>query len=110
MFIYTIYDRKAEYCLPVFSQRSNAEAERQFTQLVVASDTQMSQYPGDFDLVCIAAMDVQSGKVNALEVPRTVTNGLTCLVNSRSERQRYKSALEQPEQMDIEEITGSDAS
>lgn len=102
MFIYTVYDRKAQYCLPVFNAKTDVDATRQFTSLVVTSDTDLSKYPADFDLLAIADFDVGSGKVRPIEPYRIVINGLVALTTSNAERSRYKKILDG--QLDIEDF------
>lgn len=97
MFIYTIYDRKASYCLPVFSLKSEADARRQFSEIITQSDTLVSKYPGDYDLVCIAEFDEQTGNVIPYSPTETVINGLTALQAAQHEREQYQKALKRSE-------------
>lgn len=103
--LYSLYDRKAGYYLPVFSVRSDADATRQFAQIVVTSDTPVAQYPADYDLVCVGSMDLELGYITPEHPVRVLLNGLVCLQNAQTERARYKALLADP-QMDIEEIIG----
>lgn len=100
--IYTVYDRKSEYCLPVFSMRSEAEAIRQFTQLVMSSETDVSKYPADFDLLAIAHLKIDTGFIAAISPPKPVINGLVALTAANNERGRYKRVLDG--QLDIEDF------
>lgn len=100
--IYSIFDRKAEYYLPIFQHRSDTDAIRDFTQVVMASETQISQYPADFDLVRIGLLQLETGLIQAVHPSALVINGLVALTNAQSERGRYKAVLAQ--QMAIEEI------
>lgn len=100
--IYSIYDRKAQYYLPVFQHRSNADAIRDFANVVTSSETPIAQYPADYDLVIIGSLDLESGQITPQYPCGTVLNGLVALTNAQAERGRYKAILAQ--QMDIEEI------
>lgn len=101
--IYTVFDRKATYCLPVFNVKSDADAIRQFASIVVSSDTDVSKYPADFDLMAVAHLDIQTGQVQPIYPPELIINGLVSLQNTQTERKRYKAVLDQ--QIDIEEFT-----
>lgn len=103
MHIYSIYDRKAGYFLPVFNVRSDADAVRQFKQIVVQSDTDISKWPADFDLCRLARFDLQNGRIEP-EIPfGTVMNGLVALQEAHSERSRYAKSIESA-QVDIEDL------
>lgn len=106
--IYTVRDRKAEYCLPVFSAKSDTDAIRSFTETVVSSDTDMSKYPADFDLLAIAEFDIQIGFVKVITPYQILINGLVAIQQANELRSRYKKALDG--QLDIEDFTSpSDA-
>lgn len=102
--IYSIYDRKAQYYLPLFNDRTDADAIRRFTEIVTVSDTPVSKYPADYDLVRLGALDLESGQIVPEYPVGTLLNGLVALQNAQTERSRYKVLLERPEQVDIEEI------
>lgn len=99
--IYSIYDRKAQYYLPVFVARTDADALRQFADLVVNSDTPLSKYPADFDLVRLGVMNVESGNIDPERPVGLLINGLVSLQASIAERERYRKATTQ---MDIEDV------
>lgn len=101
-FIYTIFDRKAAYCLPVFNVKTDTDAMRQFTNIVVNSDTDISKYPADFDLLCIGHIDLDSGFIKEIHPPKTIINGLVALTGAQSDRARYKKVLDG--QLDIEDF------
>ena len=100
--IYTIYDRKAQYCLPVFSFKSDADAIRSFTQIVVSSDTDIAKYPADFDLIAIATLNIETGQCFEIMPMQILINGLVALQTSNNERDRYKKVLDK--QLDIEDF------
>lgn len=100
--VYSLYDRKAQYYLPLFTMRSDADAVRQFASIVTTSDTPISQYPADYDLVRLGSIDLETGLINPEYPVGTVINGLVALQNANTERSRYKAILAQ--QVDIEEF------
>jgi len=100
--LYSIYDRKAAYYLPVFQQRAHADAERQFTEIVTSSDTPIAKYPGDYDLVCLGEIDLESGQIVPKYPCETIVNGFVALQNAHLERSRYAKALNP--QVDLEEL------
>lgn len=93
-FIFSIYDRKAQYYLPPFSARSEADALRTFAEAVVSSETPVSQYPADFDLLVLGSVDLETGAVTPEHPsPRPLVNGLVALTNAQRERSRYQAIL-----------------
>lgn len=106
--LYSIYDRKAAYYLPVFTLRSHADALRQFTEIVTASDTPVSKYPADYDLVCLGKMDLETGQVVPTFPCEVLMNGLVSLQNAHLERSRYAKSLDV--QSDIEEFLAEPSS
>lgn len=101
--LYSIYDRKAAYYLPIMTVRSDADAERQFQEIVVQSDTPVSKYPADYDLVCLGSIDLEHGRIDPTYPVRTLINGLVSLQQAQTERQRYAKILNDP-QIDIESL------
>lgn len=91
--LYAIYDRKAEYYLPVFPARGDAEAWRMFTETVVKSETPISQYPADFDLVRVATINLETGVVTPEHMPTLLVNGLAALTEAQRQRSRYQTVL-----------------
>lgn len=102
-FIYSVYDRKAQYYLPPFYADSNVQALRSFTEAVVTSDTDISRYPSDFDLVGLGHIDLITGKVTSLTHVDLIINGLVALQQAQEERRRYRLATQGGEQLDIED-------
>lgn len=93
-FVFSVYDRKAQYYLPPFASRSEAEAVRAFVELVMNSETPISQYPADFDLMQVGTFNLESGGLNpVVPVPRPIINGLVALTDAQRERQRYQTIL-----------------
>lgn len=100
--LFTIYDRKAAFYLPLFQMRSHAEAERQFADIVTSSDTPIAKYPADYDLVCLGSIDLETGMITPTYPVETIINGLVALQNAHLERSRYAKALNP--QVDLEEL------
>lgn len=100
--LYSIYDRKAAYYLPIFQMRSHADAQRQFTEIVTQSDTPVSKYPADYDLVCLGSIDLETGQIAPSYPCETIINGLVSLQNAHLERSRYAKAINP--QVDIEDL------
>jgi len=101
--IFSIYDRKAAYYLPLFTMRSEADAIRQFNSIVTQSDTDVSKYPADYDLVAIGDIDLEIGRIEPIYPARTIINGLVAFQAAQAERARYAKLLSNP-QIDIEEL------
>lgn len=101
--LYSIYDRKAAYYLPLFQMRSHADAMRQFADIVAQSDTPIAKYPADYDLVCVGSIDLESGLINPIYPVETIINGLVSLQNAHLERSRYAKAIS-ADQVDLEDL------
>lgn len=99
-YIYSVYDRKAQYYLPIFTRRSDADAQRQFAEIVATSDTPISKYPADFDLVRLGTIDLETGSIEPEHPMGLLINGLVSLQALNAERKRYSQSL--GEQMDVE--------
>lgn len=100
--IFSIYDRKAAYYLPIFAMRSNSDAIRQFESIVTTSDTPVARHPADYDLVSLGSIDLETGLIEPTYPVETVINGLVSLQNAHLERSRYAKAINP--QVDIEDI------
>lgn len=64
MKIFTIFDSKADYYLPPFFARTNAEAIRTFSQAVNDSSHHIGQNHADFTLFYIGDYDETTGFVD----------------------------------------------
>lgn len=102
MNIYAAYDRKAQYYLPLFQTRSDAEAIRSFTEAVVSSDTNVAKYPADYDLVRLGQLDMETGEITPQWPVGLMINGLVALQASQAERARYAKAINP--QTDLEDL------
>lgn len=103
--IYSVYDRKAQYYLPLYIADSDAQAERQFSNVVVTSETDISKYPADFDLVCVGTMNMENAEILPKRPVDLIINGLVALQAANFQRSRYQKVLS--DQMDIEEFAQS---
>lgn len=100
--LYSIYDRKAAYYLPLFTMRGHADAQRQFTELVTTSDTTISKYPADYDLVCLGQINLETGQISPTYPCETIINGMVSLQDAHLERSRYAKAING--QVDLEDL------
>lgn len=91
--LYSIWDRKAGYYLPAFNVKSDADATREFTGIVIQSETPVSLYPADFDLVKLGTIDMESGYIDPINPVHTIVNGLVALEEAHRQRRLYKSVL-----------------
>lgn len=101
MKIFAAYDRKAQYYLPTFQARTEVDAIRSFTDAIMG-DTPLAKYPADYDLICLAEIDMETGKIDPIWPVDLVINGYTALDLAQKERGRYAKALSG--QTDIEEL------
>lgn len=102
MNIYAAYDRKAQYYLPIFQTRSDAEAVRSFTDAVVSSDTNVAKYPADFDLIRLGEIDMETGQITPEWPVGLIINGLVALQAHQADRARYAKAVNP--QTDLEDL------
>lgn len=105
--IFAAYDRKAQYYLPLFQSRSEAEAIRSFSEAVISSESPVSRYPAEFDLVCLGQVDLETGSITPMHPVGLVINGLVALQAAQAERARYAKALNP--QTDIEDFIGGES-
>lgn len=94
VYLYSIYDRKAQVYIPPFTAPHEAQAIRTFAEAVLTSETPVSHYPADFDLLLLGAVDIETGVLTPeMPTPRPIINGLVALTNAQRERQRYQAIL-----------------
>ena len=74
--IVTLFDRKAEYFLPIWLSDNDQTAKRQFVNLVKESDTLINKNPEDFILFKVGKFDDKSGKVKEIIHHVELANGL----------------------------------
>lgn len=99
--IFAAFDRKAQYYLPIFQARTEVDAIRSFSDAIMG-DTPLAKYPADYDLICLAEMDTESGKITPIWPVDLVINGYTALDLANKERSRYAKAING--QVDIEDL------
>lgn len=102
MQIFSVYDRKAGYYLPMFTCRSEGEALRHFSKLVTESDTPCAQYPADFDLCRLGRVDLETGLLEKVQPIDLLINGLVSFTTALQERERYKKVS--AAQLDLEDV------
>jgi len=102
--LFAAYDRKAQYYLPVFQARSEAEAIRSFSEAVISSDSNVSRYPAEYDLVFLGDMDMETGEITPQFPVGLIINGLVALQAAQADRARYAKALNP--QIDLEDLIG----
>ena len=76
MNVYSIYDSKGEYWIPIWIARSHADAIRDFTRSVSSPGTPIGDHPADFQLVCVGTWDDDSGTLIPHEVKQTLGSGI----------------------------------
>lgn len=99
--IFAAFDRKAQYYLPIFQARTEVDAIRSFTDAIMG-DTPLAKYPADYDLICLAEMDTESGKITPIWPVDLVINGYTALDLANKQRALYAKAING--QVDIEDL------
>lgn len=72
--LFSIYDSKAEFYLPVFQMKSQGEAIRAFTQSAQKGQSDLALYPMDFTLVEIGTFDDSNASVTMYEHKKILGN------------------------------------
>lgn len=74
---YSVRDAKAEaYNLPFF-KHMHGEAEREFTKLARDPQSQVNQFPEDYDLYYVGNYDLQTGVFKALDTPQHMLKAIS---------------------------------
>lgn len=92
--LYSIYDRKAQYYLPLMQHRAEADAIREFTDICFNGDLPIAKYPADFDLIELGEWGTGDGAITPSTHPVPIINGLVAIQNAQAERRRYQAILE----------------
>lgn len=79
MEIFTIKDTKAEAFHAPFYQRTQAEAVRSFAMTTNSPQTQINEYPEDFDLYHLGSFDDRTGKMTILDTPEHIQKATNVL-------------------------------
>jgi hypothetical protein len=69
--LYTIFDGKAEYFMPIFTARNDNEAKRMF----IGSLGDSFMFREDYNLFCIGEFDDEKGVLTPLNAPLIVLSG-----------------------------------
>lgn len=75
--IVTLFDRKAEYYLPIWLTENDETAKRQFHNLVKDSDTMIAKNPEDYIMFKVGKFDDKTGQVKEIIHHVEIVNGLT---------------------------------
>lgn len=102
MKLYSVFDRKANYYLPLFQAHTDGDAMRQFMELVISGETPVSRFPSDYQLMCMGEFDLHNGVISQDDVV-FLLGGEQALVEANRDRKRYSDLLKPSPQMDIED-------
>lgn len=80
--IYSVFDLKIAQFQPLFSFRTDVEAQRHFYRLLMTVPT-MTEFPQDYDLRRVGSFDDESGVIISSENSELITNGLSLLELTR---------------------------
>lgn len=76
MELFSVYDSKGKFYSPPFMARNQFEATRTFQTLAKDKQTQVGQYPADYDLFKIASFDDQTGRIEPLAALQQIAKAL----------------------------------
>lgn len=68
--VYSIRDSKAEIFNQPFFQKTDAEAQRSFAQLIRDPKSTINQFPEDYDLYFLGTYDDQTGVIKSMDTPQ----------------------------------------
>lgn len=68
--LFAIRDSKTEFFGPPWAKSTHGEAERDFTTLVNDPQSQIFNYPQDYDLYLLGEYDSNTGKITPEDTPK----------------------------------------
>jgi hypothetical protein len=74
--IYSIRDAKTEYFSAPFFNHTHGEAERNFKKACDDKNSNLNQFPEDYDLYCLGDYDDNSGQITPLDTPQHITKAV----------------------------------
>jgi len=89
--LYSIYDRKTQVYLPLYQATSDEQAHRAFVEVIMTSDTDVSKYPAEMDLVRLGALNIHTGQIEPEYPVGLLINGLVAYEAAIRDRQRYEA-------------------
>lgn len=63
--LYSVYDKKAKATLQVFEMPNDLVAIRDFSQLCVKEDCQITKFKEDYTLLCLGELDTETGVIKS---------------------------------------------
>lgn len=69
MLLFAVKDMKAQLFAQPFAQRTKAEAMRAWDAVANGANSQISDYPNDFRLYCLASFNVETGVLDVYPRP-----------------------------------------
>lgn len=73
MRVYSLFDRKMKEYGSLVLGSNDASTVRALKEMLMGSQSTVSKYPGDYDLMCLGDFDVENGDIVG-ETPRLVVN------------------------------------
>lgn len=73
--LFAIRDQKTEHYTQPWLAHTPGEAQRNFQRLVDDSNTQVGQFPTDYDLYSLGSYESSTGKITAHDTPQHIVHG-----------------------------------
>lgn len=73
MRVYSLFDRKMKEYGSLVMGSNDESTVRALKEMLLGSQSTVSKYPGDYDLMCLGYFDVENGEILA-ETPTLVVN------------------------------------
>lgn len=86
MNIYCIYDRKAEITRSLFTSDNDVSAIRGTVSAAKNMQTDLGQYPDDFELRFVGVLDSRMTELQPIDQPKLIGSVRTMLTASESEK------------------------
>lgn len=71
--LYSLRDIKAGYYMNMFILRGAVDAQRTFIAIVEDNRSPIAKHPKDYAIYEMGAIDVESGEITPLKIPKDVT-------------------------------------
>lgn len=111
LYMYAVYDRKAESFATPFFCKTNELAKRAFVDLCRDSRTVIAQHPADFELHVICAFDDSTGRIQDGHETVIIMDGVEAMVSAhRADRllAETKEVADQPRTSGVTESESKD--
>lgn len=110
MYLYSIFDLKANYYGPIFECRTDEDAKRALVESFTGRENKLTQYPEDFALFNLGEFDSSTGSLTQ-SYPVKIITCLEAMAQHKEMLRRVERSLTDEPRTEIAELSeNSDAS